>query len=167
MDNSIVSNIYQKHITKLYRFFFSRTLDRGTAEDLTSETFMRFVGAKVDINNLSAARKYLYGIAYNVYTDYLKQKYRFQQVVFDESQMEQIVEEYESESVQQQLLDKITQLLEQLPRRQRLVLALRLVEKMSLAQICDHLSKDMNYVKTTQKRGIKKLQKLIASHDIQ
>jgi DNA-directed RNA polymerase specialized sigma24 family protein len=40
---------------------------------------------------------------------------------------------------------------------------MRLIEKMSLDEICEKLGKNMNYVKTTQKRGIRNLKFLISA----
>jgi DNA-directed RNA polymerase specialized sigma24 family protein len=49
-----------------------------------------------------------------------------------------------------------------LPDKQRAILMLRLVEKRSLSEICELTGKDMNYVRTTQKRGIARLRELVA-----
>jgi DNA-directed RNA polymerase specialized sigma24 family protein len=51
----------------------------------------------------------------------------------------------------------------QLPEKQRLVLKMRLIDKCSLHDICANLNKDMNYVKTTQKRGLHNLKLLFAA----
>ena len=39
---------------------------------------------------------------------------------------------------------------------------MRLIDNKPLATICQELDKDMNYVRTTQKRGISRLKELIA-----
>jgi RNA polymerase sigma factor (sigma-70 family) len=51
-----------------------------------------------------------------------------------------------------------------LPEKQRIVISLRLIEKLSLKEIAQELGKNMNYVKTTQKRAIKNLKEIFANN---
>jgi RNA polymerase sigma factor (sigma-70 family) len=53
--------------------------------------------------------------------------------------------------------------LELLPKKQRAVISMRLIEKLSLKEIAQKLDKDMNYVKTTQKRAIRNLKEIFAN----
>ena len=51
-----------------------------------------------------------------------------------------------------------------LPEKQRTVISLRLIEKLSLKEIAKRLDKNMNYVKTTQKRALKNLKEIFANN---
>lgn len=69
------SRIYDKYIEKIYRFIFLKVNSKETAEDLTSETFLRaweiFKNGNPEIENISA---FLYQIARNLVIDFYREK---------------------------------------------------------------------------------------------
>jgi RNA polymerase sigma-70 factor (ECF subfamily) len=152
--------LYDRNIARLYRFFYSRTLNHSVAEDLTSETFLRFA----DSQSGSVPKKpdaFLIGIARNVFIGYLQKKYK-QEITIEDMDLA-IETSLKQETVTKpDPIEQLIPLLEKLPSQQSLIIRLRLVEKLSLAEICSHLNKQMSYVKTTQNRAIKSLRKLIA-----
>ena len=68
------SKLYDKYINKIYRFIFLKVNSAETAEDLTSETFLRgwrsFEKGK-EIDNFQA---FLYRIAHNLIVDFYRNK---------------------------------------------------------------------------------------------
>ncbi len=76
------SDIYDKYVTKIYRFVLLKVNSAETAEDLTSEVFMRgwqaFKGQGPDkIENVQA---FLYQIARNLLADHYRQETKAQLV---------------------------------------------------------------------------------------
>lgn len=73
------SEIYDGHVEKIYRYVFLRVNSQETAEDLTSETFLKcwevFRAEDKDIKN---PRAFLYKIAKNLITDHYRRKGRIQ-----------------------------------------------------------------------------------------
>lgn len=71
------SKIYDKFIERIYRFIFLKTNSKETAEDLTSETFLRawefFKNGNPKIENPSA---FLYRIARNLVSDHYRERGR-------------------------------------------------------------------------------------------
>jgi RNA polymerase sigma-70 factor (ECF subfamily) len=69
------SKIYDKYVEKIFRFVFLKVNSKETAEDLTSETFLRtwevFKNGNQKIENVSA---FLYQTARNLITDYYREK---------------------------------------------------------------------------------------------
>jgi RNA polymerase sigma-70 factor (ECF subfamily) len=66
--------LYDTHINKIYRFVFLKVNSRETAEDLTSETFLRIwmtLKAEKKVKNLNA---FLYRTAYNLVIDFYRKK---------------------------------------------------------------------------------------------
>jgi RNA polymerase sigma-70 factor (ECF subfamily) len=163
----IITAIYRAEVKKVYRYFYTRVLNRDQAEDLTSDTFFRLLKRlqKHEIASDTEAVKYLYGIVHIVFTEYLKTQYKFS---FADVSIEEVaaeVEELDTQSgtqVVKGLHKRMLEFLPHLPEKQYAILKLRLIEKMPLEEICKKIKKDMNYVKTTQKRGIKNLKKLLA-----
>jgi RNA polymerase sigma factor (sigma-70 family) len=156
-------DFYNSHIDKLYKFFFFKTLSKDVAEDLTSETFITFIKIIRDDNKIENYSSFLFGIAKNVFLTYLKQKYK-DAISF--SEIEDHFEEFIDKQVERtdrvgNRIEILEELLNKLPEKQRIVLSLRLLEKLSLNEIANKLNKDMNYVKTTQRRGIANLKKFV------
>lgn len=160
-----LSTIYDSEFQRIYSFFYYKTLSKDLAEDLTSETFLvlaNILSGNSDkrIDNLKA---FLFGIAKNVFVKYLQKKYRGEIPFsnfsddFEDYVDSFVVEKEKSEPLE----DKLIQYLKYLPKKQAVVLELRFIQKLSLQEICEKLEKNMNYVKTTQKRGFKSLRDII------
>lgn len=168
MSDRDLETIYNAHFKAIYRFFYYKVLSRETAEDLSSDTFIRFVemiqGKSID--EIRDPVKYLYGIAKLVLIQYLKDKYHSIQSIPIESEedfgsyVDNYLEDVDNSPTPEDLAMKY---IKDLPEKQRIVIELRLIQKLSLHEICAKLEKDMNYVKTTQKRGLHNLKLLFAA----
>lgn len=161
LDNTDLEIIYEQNVDKIYKFFYNKFYDKEIAEDLTSEVFLEFVKATKSKTPENAI-KYLYGITHKVFLQALRKKYKEKTTSFES--IENFPEYLEDNitSTYDKKIKNVEILIEKLPEKQKVVLHMRLIEKHSLKDIADILSKDMNYVKTTQKRGIKSLKKLLA-----
>ena len=85
MDNirKSFSKIYDKYIDKIYRFIFLKVNSQETAEDLTSETFLKGWEAfkksqNPHTNKIENPSAFLYQIARNLITDHYREKGRAQ-----------------------------------------------------------------------------------------
>lgn len=155
--------LYDSHFDKIYKFFYYRVISREIAEDLTSETFVTFVNLVNEEKEIENIRAFLYGVAKNIFMQYLRQKYKdgIPFSVIDNDFEDFVVEtnnEIKDEETPEEILLKF---LDKIPTKQREVIRLRFIEKLNLDEICEKLGKDMNYVKTTQKRGMKSLKMAI------
>lgn len=154
---------FELNFTKVYKFFYFKVLNKNIAEDLTSETFVLFtqkIKSEKQIDNHTA---YLFGIAQNIFIKHLKSKYK-NEIVFSDLDISSIkhIEEFVKDVEEISTIEKFAlKYINQLPPKQKDVLKLRLIDKKTLSQIAEFLEKDMNYVKTTQKRGIKNLKKIL------
>ncbi len=162
----IIESTYNKNFLKVYRFFYYKILSKEKAEDLTSSVFVDLIdklGKQHEIENIE---KYLFGIAKIKFLEHLKNKYKTAHLDYEEFNeqrfgiyMEDFVEEIDQKPT---IEDKALGFIDRLPEKQKIVIRKRLIEKKSLGEICKDLKKDMNYVKTTQKRGLKKLREMVA-----
>jgi RNA polymerase sigma-70 factor (ECF subfamily) len=173
MDNEELTKIYDAHFRKIYRFFYYKILSRELAEDLTADTFMKFVEMSqtktehgLHPEAIRDPVKYLYGIAKLVLLESLKNKYHSIHSIPIEKEddfgayVESYLEEVDESPTPEELAAKS---ITQLPEKQKKVITMRLIEKKSLKEICEILGKDMNYVKTTQKRGLHNLKVIFAT----
>ena len=153
---------YSDNIDKIYKFFYINCFDVKTAEDLTSQTFLAFI-EKSD-NDVLNPQKYLYGIMRNVWLLYLRDKYDHTAHTVDidedfETYAEKAVSEYENKATD----EKLQELVNKLPEKQRQVIIMKYFHNMNVKDIAQELQKDKNYVKTTVKRGLKTLRNVLSS----
>ncbi len=164
MDRQEIEIIFDKNFTRIFRFFYYKVLSKEKAEDLVSETFLIFVEQVQKRKDIEKPENFLYGVAKVVFRRFLQKKYKEAKFVqLDESFMTQ-VEDYVNEVDKKTPEELLLSFLDLIPEKQRRVIELRLIEKCSLQEICEKLGKDMNYVKTTQKRAIHSLRKAVELH---
>lgn len=159
-----IEAVYDAHVDKVYRFFYIKSLDQSIAEDLTSQTFMILCEQMQDTERvIQDHKKFLYGIMRNVWLMYLREKYKRRESALEsvedfEDYVDTEIADYSGLSVKQRAEVYINLL----PDKQREVVAQRLLEERSIKDIAVGLGKDSNYVKTTYKRGVKRLRQLAA-----
>ena len=157
------AELYERHVRRVYGFFMAKTFHTQTAEDLTSDVFVQsFEQFKHKANQIEDKEKYLYGVMKLVWLGYLRKKYANQEWVVEEvDDFSGFVDETIREIASQSLIDRALPYIQQLPEKQQAVLLLRFRDGRDLTEICQLLDKNMNYVKTTQKRGIASLKALV------
>ena len=64
-----LTEMYDIHAPRIFRYIYHRLGDQALAEDLTSEVFVRFLCARVAPDNLAA---FLFRVAHNLIVDYLR-----------------------------------------------------------------------------------------------
>ena len=151
-----LEEIYDQHSEALYRFFYFKVLNKPLAEDLTSQTFTKFVESaqKTSINDPT---NFLYGIGRNVFNNYLRDKYKEKQVHLDDlDNFTEVMTDTPGRgaSLEERALPHI----EQLPDSQRRVAYMRLIEKQTNAEIAASLHRSSGYVKTTLRRALRSLE---------
>lgn len=157
-----LAQFYDQYVEKVYKFFYIKCLDRHTAEDLTSQTFLSFVEHLRGETTINDHKKYLYGIMRNNWLKFLRAKYEealsgLENIEDFEDYTQKHIDEFEAVPITSRLVPFVNKL----PTRQRNVLHLRLVQGLSVGDTAKELGKDKNYVKTTQRRGILSLREML------
>jgi RNA polymerase sigma-70 factor (ECF subfamily) len=163
LDEKILEKIYLENIDKIYRFFYYKTLSKEIAEDLTSETFIAFINELKSNKEILDLVKFLFGIAKIIFVKFLRSKYKENTInlpdIFEfQGYVQDFLEEIDSSETLEDLLLKY---IDQIPEKQRIVLELRLIKKLKIKEIAEKLNKDVNYVKTTQKRALKSIKEIV------
>lgn len=159
-----IAQVYDEYADKVYNFFYIKSFDRTTAEDLTSQTFMAVLQKMQDPDYvIQDGKKFVYGVMRNVWLMYLRQKYQRNEAFVENIEdfggyVEEETDIYETLTVKQ----RAELFINKLPDKQREILTMRLLEGLSIKDICGATGKDSNYVKTTYKRGVKSLRALVA-----
>lgn len=147
---------------RIYRHFFYKVLNREIAEDLTSQTFLKFA-KELPKKVIENPRAFLYGIAKYVMLDFLREKYKANETPLDES--DETLEIKPNDEPEVDIIDHLKRVLPNLPEQQATMLKYRFIDKLSLREIATKFGKDINYVSTTQKRAFQLIRRLLGSTD--
>jgi len=152
-DTFYFEKIYRHFLSKIYRYIFLKILDKETAEDLTSEVFIRVYKnlKKVNLNAITI-KIWIYKIAKNLLTDHFRSSRNMQNVKSLDGYLEgdkeletigsMLVDQRENFSNGNQFKnEKLISALNGLPETQREIIFLRYVEGMDFKSISLILNK--------------------------
>jgi len=159
-NSEAFGQLYDAYMERIYRFVYFRVEDQQTAEDITSQVFLK---AWSNLDRFSFNRTpylaWLYTIAHNAVIDH----YRTRKVTaaLDDVQLSQQdhAEVVENEIDLTAEMKSIKEALQTLTDDQQKVLTLKFIEGMSNTEIARHLSKREGAIRALQMRGLQALAK--------
>jgi RNA polymerase sigma-70 factor, ECF subfamily len=164
-DPAAFGELYDRYFLQIYRFVYSRVRDQATAEDVTSEVFMkalRGIGRYQDTGRPFSA--WLYQIAVNAAADSFRgarpaDDIDEQHDLSDGSSLEEL-------AAQRDELRRIWGLVERLPQQQRTAMILKFQEDMKIEDIAVAMGKTAGAVKLLIHRGVTRVrqQALLPGH---
>jgi RNA polymerase sigma-70 factor, ECF subfamily len=159
LNPQVIAAVYDRYSLDVYRYVRYRIGDEQTAEDITSDVFVRLLEAcqrgRSPQTNLKA---WLLGTASHIVTDQMRRNYRRPTDELSENVLDPLavpvneVEQRENERVLRAAMNKLT------PEQQH-VLALRFGEGYSIEETAAVLNKNVNAVKALQFRALASLQR--------
>ena len=139
-----------KHYPKIFQYCLLRVRDRGFAEDLTQETFLKFFQAFERYKHYGKALNYLYVIAGNLCKDYFRKEGRIE--------VSELPEEIAVEHMGQvEKRMEIYEALDKLPEEIREVVILFFFQELSQKEIARMLGIKLSLVKYRVSRAKKLL----------
>lgn len=144
--------LYELHFERVYAFIASRTRDRATAEDLTSEVFHKALAnlPRFEWRGVPFSA-WLLRIAANALVDHAKRSHR------EAPSLEDAPEPAAGEVRMAEDHARLFRLVGELPEVQRQVVYQRFVEQLSIREIAARLGKTEGAVKQLQLRALEKL----------
>lgn len=161
-DTDALAQIYDMYYGPLFRYIAFRVSDRDVAEDLTSEVFTRFLSAlRKRTPPETTLRGWLYAVAANVVTDYMRKRYRGLHVELDETIVSR---EAGPAEVAEALLTRedLKQAMMFLTEEQQHVIALRFGHELPIQEVARTIGKTEGAVKQLQARAIAALARKLA-----
>jgi len=150
--------LYELHFERVYGFVASRTHDRGTAEDVTSEVFHKALAnlPRYEWRGISFAA-WLLRIAANAIVDQAKRATREFISTNDPAEIrgDPVLQASELRAIEYRA--KLLRSVGQLPEVQRRVIHERFVEQRSIREIAQKLGKSEGAVKQLQLRALQRL----------
>ena len=162
-DAEAFGRIYDGYVERIYRFVFFRVDDQQTAEDITSQVFLK---AWSNLDRFEFTRTpyiaWLYTIAHNTVIDH----YRTRKVTTALEDV-QLSQPDDAEAVENQIdltveMKTIKAAMQSLTDDQQQVLHLRFIEGMSNTEIARQLGKREGAIRALQMRGLQALAKQLA-----
>jgi RNA polymerase sigma factor (sigma-70 family) len=150
------ARLYDRYIQRIYRFLLARTADPSEAEDLTSQTFLTAVERINEYCPDGHFSAWLFRIAFNKQIDLFRKKKRHEDVELDENlsfQDGDILNHIIRNERQSILCQKMAEL----PENERELIQLRLVARMSFAEMGTYLHLSSEAVKKKYYRLIQRL----------
>ena len=162
-DAEAFGEIYDHYVGMVHRYVHHRVGDRTTAEDVTSETFVR---ALRRIDSLSFQGRdvgaWLITIARNIVFDHVKSsRYRLEVTTADMRDADTVTDGPEDAVVQRLTNETLVECLRKLGPEQQECLALRFLHGLSVAETAEVMGKRDGAIKALQHRAVRRLAGLL------
>jgi RNA polymerase sigma-70 factor (ECF subfamily) len=162
-DAEAFGELYDHYVTLVHRYAYHRVGDRATAEDVTSETFVR---ALRRIDSLSFQGRdvgaWLVTIARNIIRDQVKSsRYRLEVATADMRDADRATAGPEDAVVQRLTNEQLLACVRQLGSEQQECIALRFLQGMSVSETAEIMGKKEGAIKALQHRAVRRLAALL------
>ena len=165
LDQEALEQIHDLYYVPVFRYIAFRINEPQTAEDLTSEVFIRLLSALRDHTApKNTLRGWLYSVASRVVKDHYRKQYRRQQSSLDDSfpsPADGPDQKVESMLTNEYLRQAVTELTEE----QQQVIALRFGYEMSIRDVAQTTGKSEGAIKMLQARAIAALSRKMSPGD--
>jgi RNA polymerase sigma-70 factor (ECF subfamily) len=163
---SLAAELFERYRPGIYRYLYYRVGEPATAEDLTSEVFLRMVAALPGYRAQNATHQaWLYQIARNLAIDHFRKMN-----VRREEQWEdhlQTLHSDEDATMEKRLTSQtLRRALGQIPEVQREVIILRFITGMPVAEVAQTLHKSIDSVKSLQRRALLALRDMLTDWEV-
>jgi len=149
---------YNTYFEKVYRYIFFRVgRKKELAEDLTSEIFMKALEKFEDFDHARPFAVWIYRIAHNHLVDYYK-KMKFEMMDIEEVANELKGNDDQKYELEVKMnLDKVSGVLEELPRMQKEVIVMKYVNDLTNPEIAEILDTNEAHIRVLQHRALQAL----------
>lgn len=158
-------DLYDAYAEKIYRFIYFKTFHKETAEDLTSDVFMKAlerIGQYDPSKGVFSA--WLYRVARNTVIDHYRTSHASEDI--DDGWDITSSTDIEREAHANLQLDRIRDAMKMLKPDQREILTMRLWDGLNHAEIADILNLSESNVKQIYSRTVRQLRKQFGEHMI-
>ncbi len=162
-DAEAFGRLYDHYVTMVHRYVYHRVGDRATAEDVTSETFVR---ALRRIDSLSFQGRdvgaWLVTIARNIIRDHVKSsRYRLEVTTADMRDADRATDGPEDAVVQLLANQELLACVQQLGSEQQECIVLRFMHGLSVSETAAIMGKKDGAIKALQHRAVRRLAGLL------
>jgi len=177
ITNPAFDNLYKKYQNAVFGFAYYLTQNRGDAEDLFQEAWLRIAKKLPDEVNMQSIKAWIFTVVANLHRDELRKK-RIRRLFFLQKAMslekektmfpvlsDQPVSINPEELNQTDMGRDIAQAMARLPDRQRRVFVLKEIAEFKQAEISDILGIPLGTVKSLMHRAVTRLRRELSKYN--
>jgi RNA polymerase sigma-70 factor (ECF subfamily) len=165
-DKEAIAALYEQYEPNVRRFLHYRLGDAHTAEDLTTEVFLRMIKALPGYHQGEAPfQAWLFQIARNLIIDHARKMNARNDVALNEN-LAAPGAPPESEAARSMTRDQLKRALARLPDAQCDVVVMRFVAGMSIAEVAQTLNRSESAIKALQARGLEGLYRVLTQWEV-
>lgn len=154
-ENKAFEELFKRYYEPVYRFVYSRVLDKNTTEDIVSETFSVLLSVLSSFHKDANMRSFIIGIALNKIRDTWKSKATKFETTLQEN-LAFIEEGEEDDFNEEALLQKVSLILEKLSEKDRYLLTAKFIQNTSMKEIAEKLNTNQNNIRVMIHRALKR-----------
>ncbi len=172
MDDSVFHRLYEEYHQDVFKFLIYLTRNRDQAEDLMHEVYVRVLKAYANFEGKSSEKTWLFSIAKNVAMDHfrkqtVRRKYAFDKFDWEKSELPASEIPPEEVLLLSEKKQSLLKALNTCTGDQKLVIQMRFMHDLTIAETADVLDWSEGKVKTTQHRAIRVLRQKLTSVQIE
>lgn len=161
-NREAVGFIYQAYFDPVYQFVRLRVGDKQTAEDLTSEVFVKFIKAlKNDTSPHTSLRGWIFRVARNIVYDHYGRDPELPIESIDQWLATDQDTNPEVQAMQRLSVERIRRAIRMLAPSQQEILLLRFDQQLNLQETADVMDKNVNAIKALQFRAVNTLRQIL------
>jgi len=166
-DKEAFIEAYDLFLNNIYRFVFFKVSNRETAEDITSQTFLKTWGyiQNNELKDHKTLKSLLYKVARNLVIDHYRQESRKQELSLDQEDSPVNLADDKQDLLKKMQLDgdmeMIGEKMNEIKDEYREVIVMRYVNELSIAEIAAILEKNSGNVRVLLYRALKTLRELV------
>lgn len=157
--------LYDEYVDQIFRYIYYKVGNFTEAQDLTGQTFLKSF-ENIDSYEMRdvAFSSWLYRIAHNLVVDFFRRESKRENVPIEEqpptpsnrgNPVETVLADLESE--------RLYKAMRKLTHNQREVLVLKFIDNLSNNQVAEIMGISVGAVKSTQKRGLLSLNRILSN----
>ena len=163
-DAEAFGGLYDSFVDQIFRYIYYKLGDFNEAQDLTGHTFLRAF-ENIDAFEIRevAFSSWLYRIAHNLVVDYYRKEAKSESVSIEGEEEAVTVRVNPVETVMADLdSDRLYEAMRDLTHNQREVIILKFIDNLSNLEVAEIMGVSVGAVKSTQKRGLLTLNKILS-----
>lgn len=165
-DKVAITQIYESYFDPVYQFIRLRVSDTQTADDLTSQVFLKFITAlQSDNAPRKSLRGWLFRVARNVIYDFYGKPEELPVDTIDQWLAGSEQNNPEFDLLQTLDVDRARRAIQMLAPAQQEVLLLRFDQQLSLKETADIMDKNPNSIKALQFRAVATLRQILLDQE--
>lgn len=167
-DNMFAFDIlYKKYSRRLYKFGFSIIKSQEETENLIQDVFLCLWENRHKVEKDSSVKSYVFTIAYNSAISIIRKKAKESQFIEYLNSLQEINEEpINVELEYKELANKLDEIINALPQRQKEVYLLHRVEGLKYSEIAERLNISVNTIENHMSRALKTIREKIGNYSL-